>query len=209
MKKFSLLAVAVSTLALNARTALATVDVFMNYWVVREHGHTSDLCYFKAGMWAEIGLPQMAVTTALLSPTHVLRVPASSAGPRQININTLATDKVTVEYVSDSYENHIAHFAMKMDVSELAMNNGLGLQGRAATIRYVKSYLIALNKSIAEFQKDKYTLRMEIVGLPSQDGLSGARVHARTQFPYTSSSPLLSTYESEIISNEGSCDAGL
>lgn len=185
-------------------SAQATVEGFIDYTVPYYHPQTGDICLRSVPMLAEFGVPQHSLMRGTLAPTKVF---AEAPTPRHININLVATEPAMVgSYVGD-WVNEKGEYAysMKLDVTALAESNGTSVTGRAATILAAKLFLIAMSQNMQSLSPSQWWLRVEFIGLPSQAGLPGTKLHAKTHWAYGPLSPLLAAYREELINLEGSC----
>ncbi len=194
-------------LALFAAPAQATVDGFIDYYVPYFHPQTEDICLMKQTMFTAFGVPETSQMHGTLAPTRTFSDQPSS---RYININLAGTSPAMVgTYVSDTVTSTgVFEFAMRLDVTALATANGTGREGRAATIKASKLFLISMAQNMAALSDGKYRLRLQFVGLPSQVDLPGTALYANTSYPYSAGSPLLAAYRGELINVQDTCPPG-
>lgn len=203
-KAFGLLALACAT------QALATVDAVIPYTIVSKEIQTDDVCLTKMPMIAELGIPAASMAQATFAPALVT-VQSSGRGIEHDNVNLLATTPaIGVNYLDGAWDesNQTITEKFELDFTALARANGTSRDGRAETIRLAKLAILALSRNMEETlggMFTKYKLEVNIKGLPSQEGLEGAPVHASTRYPYTAGSPVLKSYEKELINLEGNC----
>lgn len=196
-----LLAAALALGVAQARPAHATVDAFVAYVVPVHHLHTDAICLAPQTMWADLGIPPASQMEALLAPAYVYR-----QGGEHVDVNVLSqTGRMTARYVADSYDGDVMSYSMTLDVAALSARNGGTVAGRQATITAAKLYLIAMAASLEAVVPGSWKLSVRFVGLPSQTGLSGTRLPASTQWPYTASSSLLASFRAQLIDVDGSC----
>lgn len=175
-------------------SAFATVDAFNSYYVMREAKHEEGLCYFKTHMWAEYGMPMTPVASVLTSPVVLNRYYIGSGGhnvaSEDVSANSSAETVVTI--VNEDHTETTQMLDLKIDVTNVT-------KSPAEVVRQGKAHLLALVKTFQEQYPGTFALKVEFVGLPSQDGLPGAKLNAKTQYPYNASSPLIKTYEKELL----------
>lgn len=201
-KLIALMALA-STMAV-ALPAQATVEGYILYNVPYQNLQTDDVCFMRLPLYASFGIPTASMANASLTPTQILKdFPTKS----YVNINLAAPTKLMVPtYVSDAVTaTGVWEYTMKLNVTALATANGTTVAGRSATIKAAKLALLAIARNMDDISDGNYRLKVTFVGLPAQNGVPGTKLNATTQFAYTSTSPLLIAYESELIDVEGSC----
>ena len=184
-----------------ARPATATVDAFLPYVVPYHHLQTDDVCLAPQTMWAALGIPPASQMEALLAPVLVYR-----QGGEHVDINLLSqAGGMTATYVGDRVEGSVLVYDMVLDVSALARARGATVAGRRATVEAAKLYLVSLAASLEAISPGAWRLSLRVTGLPSQAGLPGTALPARTSWPYTATSPLLAGLRRELISVGGTC----
>jgi hypothetical protein len=200
-----LCAAALTATMLAAGRASATVDAIVDHWIVTEEIQTGELCYRTVPVWGVFGIAPAVSMRATFSEIPILRVNAGVPDDT-VNINAVYTSPPMVaSYVSDSYtEDGVWEYEMTVDVSGLAAANGRNPDGRAATVRAAKLGLLAMAKNMDALSGGRYRLRVTFQGLPSQEGLAGTTLPARTRSPYSAASPVLRALEAELIG--GHCD---
>lgn len=200
-----LIACAALSASLFTLPAHATVDAFMELNVPYRELQTSDLCFMKAKMWAVIGIPPGSLMNGTFKPVYVFQEQNTTANPF-VNINVLATaPALAASYVSDRWVGTLLEYRMKLDLSKYSTANGTTAAGRAKTVTAAKLAIIAMNRNLAKISRGGYRLWIQLVGLPSQTGLTGTLAYASTTSPYTSTSPLLLAYERELLNLSRSC----
>jgi hypothetical protein len=122
-------------------------------------------------------------------------------GRSYLNINAVSTGaSIEHGYIIDSISDGVLEYEAELDLTALAAENGTSLEGRKKTITQAKLATLALAKNLKESSHTGlYRLKLTFKGLPSQDGLEGEPVHATSAWPYTGSSPVLASYEEELI----------
>jgi hypothetical protein len=197
-----------STVALGlfAGQASATVDVMLPYTIAYEELQSGDLCLVSMVSWAEIGIPEASAAQASFAPSLILRTNIGRPS-EQININVLANQNIVAQYADESYPgNGVINLKFSLDMGAFSAANGLSTEGRQKTIDYAKLSILALTRNAELLNRSgKYQVDVEVQNLPSQQGLRGSTVHAKTRFPYTSSSPVLATYRKELLNLTGNC----
>ncbi len=202
---FRMFAVLPLALFLIPTSANATIEGFIDYTIPYYHPQSGDICLKSVPMLAEFGIPQTSLMRGTLAETRVF---AEAPTPRYVNINLAGTTPAMVgTYVADSITPAGEYtYTMKLDVTALSKSNGTSTTGRAATIHAAKLFLIAMADNMKSLSDGKqWYLRVEFIGLPSQTGLSGTHLHARTTCAYSPLSPLLAAYRKELINVGGSC----
>ncbi len=184
--------------------AHATVDALIDYTVAYQHTQTDDVCLATHRTLASLGVPAAAQAEASLAPALVYR---SGDVPAQVNINLLATQPAMVAgYVFDSItDSGVWEYSMTLDVRALAAANGSTVAGRKATVDAAKLLVVVMTENMQLFAPGSWRLSVQILGLPSQSGLSGTYLYPTTRWPYTASSSLVASYRSELINVEGTC----
>jgi MYXO-CTERM domain-containing protein len=210
-------AAAACVVGLTTIPASATVEGMLTSTVAYRHPEVEGYCYGSIPVSAMIGIPAASVVEGALAPAYVLRSGQGNggfesvdiAGRTYVNINAVAEQSgIAHEYVNDAIDGQTLAYQAKLDVSALAAVRGPTLEGRRQTIVQVKLALLGMARSLLELSASGlFSLRVEIVGLPDQSDLDGARVFATTQYPYTAGSPLLGAYEAELLSQACSGDA--
>lgn len=193
---------AIALVVMPSRHASATVDAFIPYTVPYQHLQSGDTCLASRVMWAELGIPPASQMEALLAPALVYR---QGGGDADINVLSSAAAGMRASYVSDRHDGATVTYEMVLDVSALAAANGASTAGRRATIDAAKLYLISMAASLEQLVPGRWRLALRFVGLPSQTGLAGQRLNARTEWPYSISSVVLLAYRRELVNVGGSC----
>lgn len=181
--------------------ARATVDAFLEYTIPYQHLQTEDVCLTRQTMLASIGIPAGSVMRATFSPNAIFN---ENGGFTSINL-IATTPPMVAAYVSDRYIGATMEYRMTVDVTALSAANGNTVAGRAATVRAAKLALLAMSDNLRALSNGNYRLWLTFIGLPTQTGLSGTRLHATTQYPYSGFSTLLPAYQRELIDVGGSC----
>jgi len=180
----------------------ATVDTYLDYHIAYRHPQTDDICIGEHRMYASLGIPAASMMEASLAPALVY-----NQGGGHIDINELTAGAPMVgAYVSDYVTSGgIWEYSMTLDVSARAAQNGTTVAGRQATIDTVKMFLVAMGENLDNYVPGAWRLSVQVIGLPSQTGLSGTSVYATTLWPYTASSTLLAAYRADVINVDGTC----
>lgn len=196
---------AVATFGVSAM-ALATVDGIYTHVLISQDIQSNDLCYRTLPVMGEFGVAEGIIAHAVFSPLKILYVRAGRPS-EELNINLAATNPaMQYSYADDQpYDPLVPQLSLKVNVSALAQANGLSLTGRVQTIKSAKIALLSLAKNLSHLGQGKYRLKVEFVGLPSQQNLAGEKLNATTQYAYSAASPLLKAYERELINVEGNC----
>jgi hypothetical protein len=194
-------------LALFSVPAQATVDGFIEYHVPYFHPQTEDICLMKQTMFTSFGVPEASQMHGTLAQTRIF---ADQPAPRYLNINLAGTSPAMVgTYVTDAVtDTGVFEYSMRLDLGALAAANGAGREGRAATVKAAKLFLIAMAANMASISYGSYRLRVQLIGLPSQQDLPGTPLYATTLYAYSAGSPLLAAYRRELLNVEGSCPDG-
>ena len=203
MKKYYILLS--SVLLLNSFLANATVDAFLDYNIVYRHLQTDDFCYGKLMMWAEIGIPPASQTTASISPTRILK--QNSVSVSYVNINEIVRyPGLKAQYVSDEWsDTGVITYKMKIDLRSISVPGVDERTARQAIVHQAKFALLAMNRNMSTYFPQRYRLWITFIGLPKQTDLAGTILYATTNYPYTSGSPLIRAYETELINKDKSC----
>lgn len=182
----------------------ATVSALAEVAIPVKGIQTNDICLQKQQMIAEYGIPLLSNLEGVFAPNRVL-LQVLGGTSFYVNTNLLADGgKITFDYNSDSFEGDVWSYDIDLNFTSLTTAAGTSLTNRKNVIDTVKLALIAVNETaILTHGTENFRLKLNLVGLPSQTGLSGSRVFPSTRFPYTSSSPLIASYKSELIG--GSC----
>lgn len=184
----------------------ATVDALIDYTIVHRQLQTDDACYKALPMWAEIGIPAASQMTGTMAPTRIFK--QTSLGASYVDINEISrTAGLKAEYVNYTFDEQsgVYTYSMRLDVSGHPAINDVSAKARQAIVDQAKFVLLAMNKNLAQYYPGKYRLWFTVEGLPSQAGLNGTPLPAKTQYPYTSQSPLRIAFEKELINVGGSC----
>lgn len=200
------LAVAIlAGLLLAAGPARATVDAFLQVNVPYEELQTGDVCFLRTPMWASLGIPIGSALMGTLAPMNVLR--QNGDGTRTfVNINLVGTrPAIGATLLDDKTVGTTYEVSIALDFAALSAANGTTATGRAKTIRAAKLALLAIARDLEDLTPGPWRMWVKIAGLPSQAGLSGAKVYATTTSAYSAGSPLLASYVRELIDRNGSC----
>ncbi len=205
MKNMKNLALVFLGLATSIPT-FATVDDLIDYTIIHRQIQTDDLCYKTLPMWAEIGIPVASQMAATMAPTRIFK--QNSLGSSYVNINEISRAQgIKAEYVNDTYDEQtgVYTYSMRLDVTDHPARGDTSLKARQTIVDQAKYVLLAMNKNLAQYYPGKYRLWFTVEGLPSQVGLTGTVLPAKTQYPYTAQSTLKAAFEKELINVGGSC----
>lgn len=192
--------------------AMATIDAILQTNIVTAFPQDDGVyCYTKVPLSTELGIPAAVMAEGSLSPAYARRLSTASNDPEAItieglmykNINVLARGApITHTYLKDSFtESGTMEYRAELDISALAAQNGDSAEGRQRTIDVAKLALLALAKNLKDAH-GMYRMWITFNGLPSQEGLFGARVYQTSNYPYSGGSPLLNSYEQELINKQ-------
>jgi uncharacterized protein (TIGR03382 family) len=207
-------AVALTACLLAASGAHATVDGILTANIIFQDPQEEGYCYVKVPVYGEIGIPSAIEAEASVSPSFALLSVSMPEGWTErkvidgrsyINVNAIARGAgIKHSYVFDSYASgpsgDVLEYEAELDVTDLSAENGTEIEGRQKTITQAKLALLALAKNLKESSPSGlYRLKVSFKGLPSQTGLTGQPVYAKSNWPYTGASPVLAAYENELI----------
>ena len=184
--------------------AQATVESRINYFVYADAVQTSGYCEIGMPMIAEFGMPAEPYMKGLFSKAiaaeHTIGQPLAYK-----DINVLSDSSFNFQLTNQEYQENQAvwNFNMTMNLSGLSSQANTR-EKRAEVIETAKLAIIGINANLQE-AVGLYKLKLKVMGLPNQSDLEGERVYEETQYPYTSSSPLVAAYRSELINVEGEC----
>lgn len=184
----------------------ATVDAIIDYTIIYQQLQTDDLCAMRLPALAALGVPQASAMKAVFSPTRLFNDRATSTTYSNINL-VMTNPPMIPAYVSDGFSGATMEYAMTINVAMLSSANGDTLEGRRRTVTSAKLALLAMAYTLDDMSQGNFRLTVRFLGLPSQAGLRGTRLYATTTYPYSSASPLLAAYGSELLNVNGTCPA--
>ncbi len=190
----------------SSTNSFATVDALIDYTIIHRQLQTDDYCYKALPMWAEIGIPAASQMAGTMAPTRIFK--QNSLGNSYVNINEISrVSGLKAEYINDTYDEQtgVYTYSMSLDVSDHPAIGDNSPKARQGIVDQAKFALLAMNRNLAQYYPGKYKLWFTVDGLPSQAGLSGTPLPAKTQYPYTMQSPLRIAFEKELINLTGSC----
>jgi hypothetical protein len=155
-------------------------------------------------MLATLGIPP---ASQMRDSAAQVRTFAESPSHHFVNIKLAATEPAMIPtYVSDAIAaDGTVDFTMRLDVRALATSNGPTTTGRRATVLAAKLFLLSMAENVSTLSSGRYRLRVEFVGLPSQTGLPGTVLSAKTIYAYSAASPILAALRKEILNVEKTC----
>ncbi len=179
-------------------SAEATVESFLKVSIPYYDLENGEICLMEQVIYTELGIPQGSMMRGSLAPTSTFK---DFPTPHYVNLNIVATTPAMVPtYVSDGITpTGIWEYSMKLDLSALAASNGPSVEGRTASVTAAKLFLLAMAENMARYSSNRFLLRVEFIGVPSQVGLPGTRLYPTTVSPYSAPSPLLAAYRRELL----------
>ncbi len=197
---------AAGLLFLSGGAAQATVSEYTEFFIPYERAQNEEICLSRQIMDAEFGIPLASMMTGIFAPTKTLQQRSSTANA-WTNINLLAQGAgIPWKLNFDRYiqASSIYDYSFTLDMGPLAAENGSSVSGRQKTRNAAKLAIIAVIKT-AELMHGpgKFRVWLRFDHLPTQSGLRSVAVYAGgadwPSWPYTSSSPLVRTYLTEML----------
>lgn len=207
MKKRAAVSFFALSAAFQALPARATSDAIYKQIIVSQDPQSGDFCLTKMPIWGVFGDAAWLALRGVFTPYNVPYLTGSGVVGLVKNINVTATQPElnTSLGALESTSYSVYEYGGEVDVSAYVRSRQGDASSLQTAVNTIKLALVAMAKNLDAVSDGKFRLTVTFIGLPSQQGLVGTPLYAKTNSPYSKASPLLKAYEKELLNQTDSC----